>query len=124
MKFFHLFDTDTRIPPEFLFIFHGAVWLFYAIHAFAICFEVMIKHWSPAPNGEPIPVLDYAPKRFYEFVYYWACQILTGTGFGDFPLRDDYEIATTVIGLVFGASMIVYLNARLAAIMANSERRR
>lgn len=77
-----------------------------------------------SPGGQSIPIMDEPEKRFYEYVYYWASEVLTGTGYDDFPLRDDYEIATTVLGVVCGASMIIYLNARLSAIMANAERRR
>lgn len=147
LKFFSLFEADTRVAPEIVFIVRFALRLFFFIHFFAIGFEIVLKfvatRWLVhslftlidvcnisncpclrSPDGDCIPVLDFQDDRFYEFVYYWATEVLTATGYGDFPLRDDWEIALTVTGLICGICMIIFLNARLAAMMANRERRR
>jgi hypothetical protein len=76
-------------------------------------------------NSLPSPkeLLD-SSIRFYEFVFYWASQVATGTGYGDIPLRNGKEIMASGVGLCIGTLMIIYLNARVSSIMVNAERRR
>ena len=65
-----------------------------------------------------------AAYKSYEFALYWATQIMTTAGFGDIPYRYDLEVLLLCFTFIIGTVLLTYLGAKVAAILANAQRRR